>query len=51
MTSEMTALIAAVVLGALFAVNYVGTGATDIASRMFQHSDYNDFSAKFVKAP
>jgi len=54
MSTEWTALTAALVCAALFTFGTVGSGVQDFADAMFKDvgaAQYNDFSAKFVKAP
>lgn len=46
--NEYTAILAAVVVGALIAVSAVGTPTLNLADRIF-NSAPADFSAKFIK--
>jgi hypothetical protein len=48
MSTEMTALIAAIVLGGLFAFGFVGGETNRFAGHMFDPA-YNNFTAKFIK--
>jgi hypothetical protein len=48
--SELTALLAAIVLGVIIAMSAVGMGVTQAADRIFNPtSAHADFSAKFIR--
>lgn len=47
--NELTALLAAVLFGALIAVSTVGNGVVPVVEGLFNPNVSADFSAKFIK--